>query len=275
MYCSRSVNISIHDFIHAADSCDWHRFAASSFCRTGNYGMPQFVTNTMRLCTREASSSAHDAYVPVKPVFYARGNSTSPVLSSLPEEMSTNFDEHWRQLDIDGVAVGEACSINPYQVPWTMEDKAFAENAVAGFSVGCVPMWDGQSPASQQQGTYPMPKYNFQLKNVDAGTLEQGSSSWGDSCTEGGFMQCTRDSDCNPLQPQHTPLQCKFGACVVHTRPVLASDSSSGEALLQVYQTSSCYSHRDCKEAGLMCSGDGRCVESVLQVRSLVLEAGS
>jgi hypothetical protein len=49
------------------------RYGAASFCRTGSYGMPQFVTNTMRLCTKDAANASYDASVPVRPIYRKEG----------------------------------------------------------------------------------------------------------------------------------------------------------------------------------------------------------
>jgi hypothetical protein len=92
--------------------------------------MPQFVTNTMRICTRDASSKlAYDASVPVSPRFY---NSTAGSFSLNPDFESTQ----------------EHCSASPYDVPWSFEDATAADNAAAMFSVGSVPMWDGSRLSS-------------------------------------------------------------------------------------------------------------------------------
>ena len=123
--------------------------------------MPQFVTNTMRLCTKDGASSAlFNPTVPVKPLLLVDGES----------------DEK------------ELCSDSPFDVPWSMEDAAQSENPAAAFSVGNVPMWDGSPLASNDK--YPMDKYRSQLNNMDPG-------AWGFGvCVCGLFIpQCT-NNDC-------------------------------------------------------------------------------
>jgi hypothetical protein len=70
------------------------RFGSASFCRKGNYGMPQFVTNTMRLCTRDAAGKvSYDATVPVKPRYYnasARTYSQNPDFTGAQEYCSSS-----------------------------------------------------------------------------------------------------------------------------------------------------------------------------------------
>ena len=118
------------------------RYGTASFCRTGAYGMPQFVTNTMRVCTRDAPGAAYDASVPVKPVYN-----------------NTLFDSS-----------EELCSESPFDVPWSLEDAKAAENPAALFSVGNVPMWDGSPVDSANPIVYPANTYAAQLDNTDPGT---------------------------------------------------------------------------------------------------------
>jgi hypothetical protein len=101
--------------------------------------MPQFVTNTMRVCTRDAAGASYDASVPVRPVYSA-----------------FNASE-------------ELCSDSPFDVPWSLEDSAAAENPAAQFSVGSVPMWDG-SPVDRNP-VYPSDAYAAQLDNTDPGIV--------------------------------------------------------------------------------------------------------
>ncbi len=101
--------------------------------------MPQFVTNTMRVCTRDAAGAAYDASVPVKPLYN-----------------NTSFD-----------GSEELCSESPFDVPWSLEDATAAENPAALFSVGSVPMWDG-TPVDTNP-VYPGNAYAAQLDNTDPG----------------------------------------------------------------------------------------------------------
>lgn len=44
-----------------------NRFGTAGFCRSGSYSSPQYMTNTMRICTKDAVDVSYDATVPVKP----------------------------------------------------------------------------------------------------------------------------------------------------------------------------------------------------------------
>lgn len=124
------------------------RYGTASFCRTGTYGMPQFVTNTIRLCTKDAANATYDPYVPVKPLYGSAG--TNPTFA-----------------EGDG---DEMCSTSPTDVPWSMEDAAASENPASTFAVGSVPMWDGsklsQNPFYPKKGVFAE-----QLANMDPGKL--------------------------------------------------------------------------------------------------------
>jgi hypothetical protein len=150
-----------------------HRFGTASFCRQGNYGMPQFVTNTMRICTREASSKvSYDAAVPTAPRFY---NATSGQYSANP----------------DFESAPEHCSDSPFDVPWSLEDVSVAENPAAMFSVGSVPMWDGSRLSSN-------PKYPAGMMITYASPLQQTKSQSDPRQT----MPCRR---IRPADRKHRP----------------------------------------------------------------------
>jgi hypothetical protein len=70
-----------------------NEYGRSGFCRRGAYGMPTHVTNTMRVCTRDAVDVKYDAAVPVTP--------------------------KW----VNGVeSMGkEYCADTPYDVPWSID----------------------------------------------------------------------------------------------------------------------------------------------------------
>ena len=68
-------------------------YGRSGFCRRGAYGMPTHVTNTMRVCTREAINVQYDASVPVSPK-WTHGH----------ESMGEEY-----------------CADSPYDVPWSID----------------------------------------------------------------------------------------------------------------------------------------------------------
>lgn len=203
------------------------RYGTAGFCRTGSYGMPQFVTNTIRLCTKDTAGSAmHDATVPVRPLYRVNGSDTTTTTAP-------SYD-----------SIVEQCSDNPYDVPWSFDNPDAVENPAAMFSLGNVPMWDGSTLASNSE--YPQTMYAGQMYNTNPGSV---FTSWGDDCTDGELLKCDKDSDCMPLANTNVKLQCKHGVCV-----------------MDMAMFPSCYSHADCQGSNQMCSGDGKCVDMVLQV---------
>ena len=125
--------------------------------------MPQFVTNTMRLCTKDASNASYDASVPVRPL-YGHDASSPHSATTTP-----TFEEQ------------ELCSLSPYDVPWTLDDPSNAENPAAMFSVGSVPMWDGSPLPSNAK--YPSDVYDKQLYNTNPGS--SSFRTWGEGCMDG------------------------------------------------------------------------------------------
>jgi hypothetical protein len=194
--------------------------------------MPQFITNTMRLCTKDAANSSYDATVPARPRYGTN--------ASAPSATTPVYDAE------------ELCSSSPYEVPWTLDDPARADNPAAMFSVGSVPMWDGSPIPSNAK--YPSDVYDTQLFNTNPGS--SSFQTWGEGCMDGDLLSCARDSDCVSLDPSRVRLQCVRGVCVVDMK-----------------QSPSCYSHRDCAATDQMCSGDGQCVDPVLQVENHLNES--
>jgi hypothetical protein len=92
-----------------------------------------------------------------------------------------------------------------------------------------------------------MDYFGAQLANTNPGIAS--ASSWGPECMDGELLSCKVDSDCVPLSPVDGRLQCYRGVCV-----------------MDMGQSPSCYSHRDCAGTDQMCSGDGQCADPVLQV---------
>ncbi len=150
--------------------------------------MPQFVTNTIRLCTKDASNAAYDASVPVAPLYYHLNSSSYTAIPKFEEQ--------------------ESCSDSPHDVPWSMEDSAQSENPAAAFSVGCVPMWDG-SPLDQNP-VYPSSVYDSQLYNMDPGiSSATAAGGWGKGCMDGKLIECSSDADCISLDSSTVSLTCK------------------------------------------------------------------
>jgi hypothetical protein len=71
-------------------------YARAGFCRRGAYGMPTHQTNTMRVCTRDATNVQYDASVPVVPKWLNGGQESQGE---------------------------EYCAETPYDVPWSIDDE--------------------------------------------------------------------------------------------------------------------------------------------------------
>ena len=77
------------------------------------------------LFEQDATNASYDATVPARPLYRtsATASTTTPSFA----------------------AAEEHCSESPEDVPWTLDDPAKASNPSAMFSLGNVPMWDGDS----------------------------------------------------------------------------------------------------------------------------------
>jgi hypothetical protein len=114
-------------------------------------------------------------------------------------------------------------------------------------------MWGGE--AWDMQGIYPDYSRLAEISNANPGL--RSSKQWTQSCVDSpsaaagtAQLTCSADSDCNPVGGG-VGLQCVFGVCVLNRQ-----------------DTATCYSHRDCLALNKMCSGNGKCVDSILQVEN-------
>ena len=120
------------------------------------------------------------------------------------------------------------------------------------FSAGNAPMWRGT--IWYEDGKYPDASRLNEIENTNPGL--RSAKEWSTSCSSSENIQdvltCTQDSDCQSLAG--TRLECVRGICVLNRQ-----DSQS------------CYSHADCS-GGKLCSGDGKCVHSVIQFENWLQE---
>ncbi len=69
------------------------------------------------------------------------------------------------------------------------------------------------------------------------------------------------------IQAAITELAFWFNKIIKSSKPTAARvQCYRGVCVMDMKQSPSCYSHRDCAATDQMCSGDGRCVDPVLQV---------
>ena len=155
---------------------------SSGFCRRGVYGMPMHVTNTMRICTRDAANARYDAAVPVRPLW------------------SGEFGD-------------EFCSDSPFDTPWNIDDKGSDEIHPGMHSVGHVPFFRYGQEAVGQKGVYPAMRHQIRL--VRPGVND---TSWGDDCENENLLSCSSDADCKLVelaQTEQSRLRCYRKVCIV------------------------------------------------------------
>lgn len=156
-------------------------FGTAGVCRSGQYGMPQYVTNTMRVCTSSQSGVEYDPSVPVTPK------------TSSPTEM---YGE-------------EQCSENPFDTPWWMPD---GERDPSMMSVGNVPSWHASESWSTTI-TYPATKVLSRPGPGPAGDMSWGMGGAG--CGPDDPLFCRSNADCVPLSGTSASMECFRGLCVL------------------------------------------------------------
>lgn len=137
-------------------------FGSAGFCRKGNYGMPRFTTNTMRVCVKDAVNVTYDATVPVQPHF----------LNGVQEFSDTEY-----------------CSDSPYQVPWTTVDSDKQHPQMK--SVGNAPLYRGGKYSKDD--VWPTGNREEEALNTRPGIKDQ---SWGDLCDDGDLLTCKEHEVC-------------------------------------------------------------------------------
>jgi hypothetical protein len=219
---SNAVNVVTIKYVHTMlrDQEIYHsRFGTAGFCRSSNYGMPQYDANTMRVCTTDASNAKYDPAAPVKPKWAGNFSST------------------------------ENCAPLSTDVPWSLDDNSRADPAM--FTVGNAPMWGAETWITQNK--YPNDNRVDDILNTNPG-LRSVHDWQGQSCSSSPAEQqliCETNSDCVPLDSSYA-MECLSGVCI-----------------LSRTQTKTCYSHRDCLAQKKWCAGNGKCVDSIIQVLNL------
>lgn len=151
--------------------------------------MPTYVTNTMRVCTRDSVNVSYDATVPVKPRFND-GNTVN------------SYGEMY-------------CSDSAYDVPWSIDNDGLAISHPGMFSVGHVAMYHGQAWGNAGDAALKYPGSDRQ-NEMDATHPGVRDYSWGGSCTDGDVLECETHDDCVALDglDASVSLVCYRGVCV-------------------------------------------------------------
>jgi hypothetical protein len=122
------------------------------------------------------------------------------------------------------------------------------------FSAGNAPMWRGTR--IEGGGKYPDANRLREVSNTNPGLRSE--NSWASTCRTSRIqdtISCSSSADCVPLNATAVRVECVRGVCVLNRR-----------------DTATCYSHADCANSDRMCSGDGHCVHSILQVENMLDE---
>ena len=227
-----------HDLLRDGELVDTN-FGANGLCRSLNWGMDSFATNTMRYCTRAPAGQYED---------YAVYRGGAP-------QADTQAWTEW------------ACSTSPSELPWpdsSVTDSPNTDTAESNlYSLGTVP---NMPPSGANY--YP---YDAAADMYDPGPWQDITSQqgWGKGCSDFPLPFCATDADCPggeiPYQCrgrycQNTLLKCKTHADCSGT------PSKTCEGVC-IEKTVGCLSHGECPD-GKMCTGLGECVRPVVSVQN-------
>lgn len=227
-----------HDMFRDGELVD-SNFGVNGLCRSLNWGMDSFVTNTMRYCTRAPAGQYEDYTV-------FRGG---------PRQADTQAWTEW------------ACSTSHTQLPWpdsSVTDSPNTNTAESNlYSLGTVP-------------NLPPSGANYYPHDASTDTYDPGpwqdiirQKGWGSGCSDFPLVFCATDSDCpDGAYPYH----CRGRYCrgtLVKCKAHLDCNGTASKLCegVCIDRTVACLSHAECPD-GKMCTGLGECVKPVVSVQN-------
>ena len=226
-----------HDLLRDGDLVDTN-FGVNGLCRSLNWGMETFVTNTMRYCTR-SQADEHEDYA----VFKGPGT-----------------NQAWAPW---------VCSTSHTQLPWsssTVTDSLNTDTHESNlFSLGTVP---NMPPSGADY--YP---YSLDDDMYDPGPWQEiyTNRGWGEGCSDFPLRFCSTDADC---PAGANPYQCRGRYCRNSYIKCTSNSDCYGTGFgacegVCIENSVDCLSHSECT-AGNMCTGLGQCVTPVLTVQNKI-----
>lgn len=215
-------------------------FGASGLCRSTNWGIEAFGTNTMRYCTRGLAKEAQDYTV----YWGASGPQADPTV--------------WADW---------LCTTDARQVPWPDASVTDAPNTDTHesslYGLGTLPnMPPGGAdyyPADLTSDTY------------DPGPWQEirAQLGWGVGCSDYPLVHCASDSDCPASQ-----YRCRGRFCRNSYIPCQSNRDCNGTGYgacegVCIENAVQCIRHDECADE-MMCTGLGQCVTPVLTIQNQV-----
>ena len=214
-------------------------FGVGGLCRSMNWGVEMFSTNTMRYCT-SVLSNEHEDYT----IYWQEGEKIANSSTWTP----------W------------SCTTDAQFLPWP------------DFSMSSSPNTDTHESTLYSVGTLPnMPidgdvvyPSDLDSKVYDVGPWQDilKDNGWGRLCGDYRLAKCTTNSDC-PLKYQCRGLFCRNSYISCQTNQDCVSIGLESCEGVCIEKQIECISHSECKE-GRMCTGLGKCVTPVLTVQNKV-----
>lgn len=227
-----------HDTLRDGGLIDEY-FGVGGLCRSMNWGVEMFSTNTMRYCT-SVLRNEHEDY--------------------------TVFWEEGEKIDNSAEWTPWSCSTDARVLPWP------------DFSISASPNTDTHESALYSVGTLPnMPKdgdsaypSDLDSKMYDVGPWQDilRDNGWGKTCGDYRLAKCSAGSDC-PVKYQCRGLMCRNSYIPCQTNADCESLGFESCEGICVETKIECISHSECKN-GEMCTGLGDCVPPILTVQNKV-----
>ena len=200
--------------------------------------------NTARVCTRIPTSSSGGAYTADPSVPTPSANGTQAV-----GDFSTVYSP-------------EQCSSSSRDIPWGLVDPDIRFGEIgwrATHSVGGIPFYVRGSTSSYPSATMISDRgLGIGARKEVTADQEDGEDGFGSMCTHPDLPpECVVDGDCHPAYRCH-----QIGHICVRKNTANCGSSDSNPCW--------CYMHDDCTaiDPNKMCSGTGRCVMPVIEVRN-------
>jgi len=227
-----------HDLLRDGELVD-RNFGVNGLCRSLNWGMEAFVTNTMRYCTRSSADETED------------------------------YTVYGGAVDIPTAWTDWQCSSSHTQLPWPDASVTDAPNTNT-FESNLYSL--GTLPNMPPQGAVYYPN------DLDADMYEPGpwqeilaQQGWGVGCTDFPLVYCATDMDCpnGTYQYQCRGRFCRNSYIKCHSNSDCEGTGFGACEGVCIEKTVECLSHSECS-AGMMCTGLGECVTPLLTVQNKV-----
>lgn len=238
---SAHAMVYMHDLLRDGSLVDSHS-GVGGLCRSNNFGMPMFETNTMQYCTSVPVDDDADF--------------------TLPIDTTKAYTGEWSNFK---------CTSSSQELPWPDITQQTGPYQAARFSVGTVP-----NMPEEDSDTYPASESNMFLIGPWKDVQTEGNE-WGRGeracrdhdlllCSSQGNTVCPRGYECKGMVCMDLAGKASSQSC--STDQECSSNRCRGVCMEPSIE---CLRHEHCLASGKMCSGVGTCVEAVIAVQNRLI----